>query len=112
PVSTQVTPAATGDVAAYRMCFFIGQEHQANPAQPSDSAVFIEERPATNIFTRTVGGYLDSDDNSRWLAEAATVRGFLDSMGESYDTNTMWWVGYDAPWKFWSRRNEVWFKKN
>ena len=52
PVSIQFTPDSTGDLAAYRMCFFIGQEHQANPAQPSDPSVFIEERPTMNIFTR------------------------------------------------------------
>jgi len=112
PVANQYTPASSGNQATYRMCFFIGEEHQANPAQPSDETVFIEDRPAMTIFTRTVGGYMEGADNARWFAEAATVRGYLDAMGESYATDTMWWVGYDAPWKFWNRRNEVWYKKN
>jgi len=112
PVSNQVTPTASGDMAKYRMCFYIGHEHQANPSNPNEAAVFMEERPAMTIFTRTLGGYLTGEENSRWMAEAENVKGFLGTMGEGYDTHTMWWVGYDAPWKFWNRRNEVWIKKN
>ncbi|XP_066977306.1 heme-binding protein 1-like [Macrobrachium rosenbergii] len=109
PVTTEYTHGDSG-TNTYTMCFFIGEDHQADPPKPEDETVFIEDRPALTIYTRTVGGYMRTE--SRWMDEAARLAGFLQDEGTSVSLNHMYWVGYDAPFKFWNRRNEVWFRAN
>jgi len=109
PVSTQVTQDASSQIVTHRMCFYIGETHQANPPQPSNQQVFIENRPAMTIFTRMQGGYMSDAD---WVREANALSNILTNAGESYNTASYWRVGYDSPMKFWDRRNEVWLSKN
>merc|ERR1712142_739616 len=109
PVSTQVTRDASTQTVTHRMCFYIGEIHQANPPQPNDPQVFIENRQSITIFTRQVPGYMDDND---WDNEIIALRGILTSAGESYVPTPYWRVGYDSPMKFWDRRNEIWFSKN
>jgi len=109
PVSTQVSRDASTRMVTHRMCFFIGQIHQANPPQPNNAEVFIENREPITIFTRQVPGYMDADD---WTNEFAALSGILTSAGESFTTEPFWRAGYDSPMKFWDRRNEVWVSKN
>ncbi|XP_037802577.1 heme-binding protein 1-like [Penaeus monodon] len=108
PVTTQVT---TGDATnTYEMCFYIGEDHQASPPAPNDQLVTIQDRPQITVFTRTVGGYMRDDED--WLTEAARLAQILEAGGETVSHADMYWVGYDAPFKFWHRRNEVWLLKN
>merc|ERR1712106_800777 len=109
PVSTQVSRDPSSRIVTHRMCFFIGQIHQANPPQPTDSQVFIENREPITIFTRQVPGYMDENGMN---TEAAALRGLLTAAGRAFTTDPIWKVGYDSPMKFWDRRNEVWVQKN
>jgi len=109
PVSTQVSRDASSRTITQRMCFYIGQVHQANPPQPTNTEVFIENRQPMTIFTRQVSGYMDDADMN---TEAAALRTLLTAAGESFTPEPIWKVGYDSPMKFWDRRNEVWVQKN
>jgi len=109
PVSTQVSRDASTRTVTHRMCFYIGEIHQANPPQPSDPQVFIENRQPITIFTRQVPGYMDNND---WNNEIIALSGILTTAGESFIPAPYWRVGYDSPMKFWDRRNEIWFSKN
>ena len=33
-------------------CFYISEEHQANPPKPSDPEVYLVKRPEMTVFTR------------------------------------------------------------
>ena len=36
------------------MCFYLDNEHQSNPPQPTNRDVYIVNRPAMNVYTRFV----------------------------------------------------------
>jgi len=105
PVTTEYT--VEGDSKTFEMCFYIGQDHQENPATPLADDVVVKTRPTMDVYTRVVPGYFDSD--SDWLEEAEALKGILEAAGKTVDMNHMFWVGYDAPMKLINRRNEVWF---
>jgi len=109
PVSTQVSRDSSTQITTKRMCFYIGETHQANTPQPTDAQVFIENRQAFTIFTRQVPGYMN---NNEWDEEVVALSNILNTAGESFNPTPYWTVGYDSPMKFWDRRNEVWFTKN
>lgn len=109
PVSTKVTQDASSQIITHRMCFYIGEIHQANPPQPTDAQVFIELRQPMTIFTRMEGGYMS---DAAWKVEVQALSNILTSAGESFSTAPYWRTGYDSPMKFWDRRNEIWFSKN
>ena len=53
PVSIYVVPVEGEDDPEEReMCFFIGEEHQANPPTPTNPDVYIQARPEMRIVTR------------------------------------------------------------
>lgn len=106
PVTTEFTIQSASD-KTYTMCYYLGLQHQDDPPAPLNSQVFIQERPQMTVLTRTVGGYLTSE--SDWMEEAGKLAAVIQENGETVSLNHMYWAGYDSPWKFWSRRNEVWF---
>jgi len=105
PVTREYT--VNGPTKTYEMCFYIGAEHQDDPATPNDAQVVVRDRPTINVYTRTVGGYLTEDED--WLQEANRLKELIEATGRNVNMNHMYWVGYDAPTKFFNRRNEVWF---
>jgi len=106
PVTTEFTIHGPTD-KEFTMCFYIGGQHQSNTLQPTQSGVFIQNRPALKILTRTVGGYIESEE--QWMEEAGKLAAIIQGNGETVSLNHQYWVTYDPPLRFWNRRNEVWF---
>ena len=68
PVSTKWTPMNEAmQTIEKEMCFYLNEEHQANPPQPTDPDVYLVLRPALTVFTRVEGGWMDDTD---WKKEA------------------------------------------
>jgi len=63
----------------------------------------------TQDLCRRLGGYMST---ARWIEEEEAVRSILTRLSIAVDTSRIYRVGYDAPVKFWNRRNEVWFCKS
>jgi len=103
PVTTQVI--TNEDSVESEMGFYIGSAYQSNPPAPTNSEVYILPQERT-IYTRTIGGFMN---NETWKAEAEDLKKELEGMGISFDKDRYFKVGYDAPFKFWNRRNEVWY---
>jgi len=108
PVSTQVSKGKGVQTIKHRMCFYIGQAHQANPPKPTDKKVVIENREEMTIFTRKRPGYMNEN---AWKTETKALKDILTTAGKSFTSDHTWNVGYDSPMKFWDRRNEVWVQK-
>merc|ERR1719347_1471644 len=106
PVTTMVEEDIDTDNLVYEMCFYIGEAHQSNPPTPSNTRVYIKEEEERKIFTRKVGGWMDSE---KWVREAEELKVVLAKKGFSFSNESLYQVGYDAPSKVWNRRNEVWF---
>jgi len=107
PMTVPVTTAVSGngDNLELEMCFYIGSAHQANPPAPTNPAVYISPQQRT-IYTRTIGGYMNS---ASWMKEASDLATMLQGMEVALNMDRYFKVGYDAPFKFWNRRNEVWY---
>ncbi|XP_042872130.1 heme-binding protein 1-like isoform X2 [Penaeus japonicus] len=104
PVSIEYLKNDTGVVLTG--CFLVEKKHQTQPPVPTDSNIKIKVRPEMNVLTRKFGGYATSD--SVWLRETAALKAILTVAGKAVRSDLMYWNAYDAPFKFWNRRNEVW----
>lgn len=60
------------------------------------------------FFSRSFGGY-HMESFTPWLKEAEKLSGFLKNTTYSYITDYYYIGGYDSPFKFLDRHNEVWF---
>jgi hypothetical protein len=87
------------------MCFYLDNSHQSNPPQPTNSDVYIVNRPAMNVYTRRVGGYMNNDE---WFEEAETLDSMIARKGFQVNSEFFYANGYNSPMQFWNRRNEVW----
>jgi len=103
PVSTETVKS--GNEVELEMCFFIGEQHQTNTPVPSNPDVVVKTVGRT-IYTRTIGGYMNK---FTWDKEAKELKEKLTDMGLNFDNSRYFTVGYDAPFKWWNRRNEVWY---
>ena len=116
------------------MCFYLDNEHQSNPPQPTNRDVYIVNRPAMNVYTRFVnvhlsylnhyfklhkiifnkrndlfsrrqGGYMNNDE---WFEEAKALDDMIATKGLQVNNEHFYANGYNSPMQFWNRRNEVW----
>jgi len=93
--------------AKYTMCFYVNEAHQATTPQPSEEGVYLEERPEFTAIVSREGGFMSEED---WQALAMKLKEDATKNGETgVDYSFYYRAGYDAPMKFWNRRNEVWY---
>jgi len=106
PVITKITHGATlNDKSTFIEHFFLSKSQWANPIMPTDPHVFITDIPQIDIFVSTFGGYpveKDFADHAKALARDVKAAGY--SVDESY----FYEAGYDNPYQFQNRHNEVW----
>jgi len=109
-MTTPVTTLVTSEASKFslEMCFFLGATKNTWP-RPSSASIYLKQEPERQIVTRRLGGYMST---ARWVEEEEAVRSILTRRYNAVDTSRIYWVGYDAPVKFWNRRNEVWFCKS
>merc|ERR1719192_734195 len=104
PVSTKWTKQTDGTFNK-EMCFYLSEKYQANPPQPTNSKVYIINRPAMTVFTRRVPGYMNDED---WKEESETLDSMIQSQSFQVKSDEFYVNGYNSPMQFWNRRNEVW----
>merc|ERR1711997_662275 len=99
-----------GPLMKEEMGFYVPTSHQESPPKPKGE-VTIVTRPEMTVFVRTFGGF--AKDNG-WEKQRdqlmASLRGREDF--EAINTKEYYRVGYDAPFKFWNRKNEVFVVKS
>uniref|UniRef100_A0A672YST9 Heme binding protein 2 n=1 Tax=Sphaeramia orbicularis TaxID=375764 RepID=A0A672YST9_9TELE len=109
PVTGFVEPGAgPACESQFTVSFYIPEEHQENPPQPSDPDVFIEQRKEFTAYVRTYGGFSNEQlkrDELQKLLES------LKRDGVEYVDQPYYVAGYDSPFKLMNRRNEVWILK-
>jgi len=79
---------------------------------PTDGRVQIVNMPETEVYVRRFGGFAKGND---FINHASKLHNSLKSNGVSDSDIVMtsfYAVGYDSPWKFMFRRNEVWIVKS
>ncbi|GBF95219.1 hypothetical protein Rsub_07934 [Raphidocelis subcapitata] len=89
----------------FTVSFFVPFAHQSNPPKPSDESVFIESRPAADVYVASFGGWARG---STYLDHAADTAKALEGEGIETAGGFFWTAGYDSPFRLTSRHNEVW----
>ncbi|GAB1599557.1 hypothetical protein Ahia01_000233000 [Argonauta hians] len=75
-----------------------------NPA-PSGADVFLTEQPAMRVYVRSFPGFAKEKD---WNENLASLKAALPP--GSYDETHYYTAGYDSPFQFFNRHNEVWLR--
>ncbi|CAL4144095.1 unnamed protein product, partial [Meganyctiphanes norvegica] len=113
PVTTFVQPGDGPDSELFNftMSFLIPEVHISDTPVPSNSEVFIEERPdLPSVLVRQFPGFAHDVDFIRQAAELASD---IQAAGEeNINMDTCYLVGYDSPFDIFNRRNEIWFIRN
>lgn len=89
----------------FTVSFFIPDAHQDAPPTPSDDAVFIETRPALDVYVTSFGGWAKG---STYLSKAQEASKALEGAGLAIDDKFFFTAGYDSPFRLTGRHNEVW----
>ncbi|KAK3764158.1 hypothetical protein RRG08_044088 [Elysia crispata] len=90
------------------MHFMLPFAYWDSPIAPTNPAVTIQEWPAMDIYVRSFGGFAkeaDYMDNLAKLSEDLTGSNF------SFEDAFFFTAGYDGPYTFVNRHNEVWIQK-
>jgi len=94
---------------SYTISFFMSPNYtKENPAPtPSDSRIFFESEGATDYFVKSYGGW-----STELVLEqkASDLVDQLKDLGMTYDDSSIWFAGYDSPFRLFNRHNEVWVK--
>ena len=98
----------TGNNEKKVMCFFIPKQFHANTPNPTSSDVYLRSEPKTTVSTIKFSGFASTRDYTKKKAELLTQ---LSSDAKSYNSEMMIMAGYDSPFKFFDRKNEVWLRK-
>merc|ERR1712176_897023 len=104
PVSTLMSPGSM------EMCFFMSKSLPGPPSSPTNPLVFIKEEGERALYVSRFGGFMKA---AGWSMEAQRLAQQLNDQGVNFDRSSSRYyrVGYDAPFKFWNRRNEIWYPK-
>uniref|UniRef100_A0A1A8CL10 Heme binding protein 2 n=1 Tax=Nothobranchius kadleci TaxID=1051664 RepID=A0A1A8CL10_NOTKA len=109
PVTCRVVPGAgPACESQFTISFYIPDELQSNPPEPSDTNVFMEDRKEFTAYVRTYGGFANDEMKREELLK------LLESLkrdGAEFVDAPYYTAGYDAPFKLINRKNEVWVLK-
>ncbi|TKS76159.1 Heme-binding protein 2 [Collichthys lucidus] len=109
PVSCRVDPGAgPACESQFTISFYIPEEHQDSPPEPSDAQVYVEQRKEFTAYVRTYGGF--SNEKMK-REELMKLMESLQRDGVPYMEKPFYAAGYDSPFKLTNRRNEVWVLK-
>jgi len=113
PVSTKVTTQNTeGNVVTKEeMGFYVPSELQDSAPTPKEEHnVKIVTRPEMIAFVRQFGGFAKDKD---WKEQRDKLKEDLELRKDVNEINFKMYYrqGFDAPFKFWGRKNEVFYVK-
>ncbi|XP_008311186.1 heme-binding protein 2 [Cynoglossus semilaevis] len=109
PVSSLVEPGeGPACESRFTVSFYLPEEHQASPPEPSSPEVFVEQRKEFTAYVRTYSGF--SNENMK-REELLKLLESLQRDSMPYVDKPYYVAGYDSPFKLTNRRNEVWVLK-
>lgn len=81
-------------------CRFWLPASQDAPPKPTDETVYIEARPALDVYVSSFGGWAVG---STWLSQAADLTQLLEDGGYAINTDHFYTAGYDSPFRLLNR---------
>jgi len=105
PVTTLVKPGTGPNCkSTFTRSFYIPYSQQLSAPKPSATDVFLEQRPELTVFVRSFSGYATADDHIKNIQTMAKAINNQDL----YETDYYYTAGYDGPYIWFDRHNEVW----
>lgn len=93
----------------FTMHFMIPHDQWSNPIPPTNSNVHIVTLPPMDVYVRGFSGFAKDDD---YTTQAADLYASLPkSGGVNVDTTSFYSAGYDGPYQFSHRHNEIWIRR-
>ena len=100
----------TSDEVVSTMSFFLGYKYQNGEApKPTNANTFLEKIAYKKVAVISYGGYSNKQKEQENLI---TLGDFLVKNDMKFTTDHYFTAGYDAPFKFIYRHNEVWVELN
>ena len=75
--------------------------------QPDGQDVAVLQYPTTDFYVHSYGGFSNDAEAARQVEQ---LKASLDAAGKAYDGSYYLSAGYDAPFTFFGRHNEVWLQ--
>ncbi|XP_037647105.1 heme-binding protein 2 [Sebastes umbrosus] len=91
---------------SYTMSFLLPAGFQGKAPQPTDTKVYIEQKPKMKVYAKSFGGWMMTGALKNQASSLATA---LDLVEAEYKEDFYYAVGYNSPMKVFNRHNEVWF---
>lgn len=108
PVLTRVAHGQGPNCESFfTMHFLIPLSQQDAPIPPTDPQVFIDTTPAFDVFVKSFGGFAKDADYIDNLATLANDVSKITKVNGTF----FYTAGYDGPYQFQNRHNEVWLVK-
>ena len=104
PVASKIVPIGGGQ-SNFTTLFFVPFAYQSNTSVPTNPALGIVELPAITAYVKSFGGYMRNEQVKENIEKLRTE---LDNNGQAYVTDFYFAAGYDSPYRFLDRHNEVW----
>ncbi|XP_040285617.1 heme-binding protein 2-like [Bufo bufo] len=87
------------------MSFFVLHAVE-NPPRPTDPEVYLDTYPAASVYVKSFGGYAL---NEAYAEQAKALAESLRILGLQFDDTYFIRAGYNSPFDFFNRHNEVWY---
>lgn len=104
PVASKVVPIGGGQ-SNFTTLFFVPFAYQSNTSVPTNPALGIVELPGITAYVKSFGGYMHDGEEKENIEKLRTE---LGQDGHAYNTDFYFAAGYDSPYRFLDRHNEVW----
>ena len=86
------------------MMFMVPKENKKEALpQPNESIIEFREEPAKTVASISFGGWANDEKIENYKKQLKTA---LDAEGITY-TNKFYFFGYNAPYEFFNRKNEI-----
>lgn len=107
PVLVKITPSNGPFCKSnFTISFFMPHELHKSPPKPLDRTIFIHETPSTLVHVIERGGYKMEGFSIARMAEELSSS--LDRDNIPYKDDFYYFAGYDPPFRYKNRHNEVW----
>ncbi len=97
------SPVAMSLEDSMTMMFMVPEKNKESLPEPNSKQIKFQEEPAKTVAAITFGGWADQKKINRYKSELIEA---LESNKISY-TQKFYFLGYNAPYETYNRRNEV-----
>ena len=108
PVLKKINPkiAFSDEDQVFSMSFYSGYKYQTeSPPVAEDATVYFNKISSKKFATISYSGYSNQKDKEENFRKLGNL---LNEENIKFNNAQYYYAGYDSPYKFWNRHNEIW----